>query len=254
MRQLGNKSIERDAKALRVVLQQAGMGRGGSIHNTLKFEDANVAHGMTDWAATDVFGYMEKAAGSAGGLSIVGLRDPDSDAYIALSLAGFLGEAVDTTKSTAGYGIVHIAGAVKSGTTVTTAGANGNLVSIANAATTRAIFDAEGDLHLDATVQINAWDEYDDLALLGALRAAAVPALRERWGQFLEEARPVLEATGVATFNEDGSVWFGVRALQMLVVDALRQFAATTNARLERYEQELLRLGADPARLLTGED
>lgn len=208
----------------------------------------DVLHGMTTWADTSTYGFFRKQDGAYGGLMMAGLRDGGT--ALAMNIFGFLNGTPATTKSAASFGVCHIGSAVQSGTTIGACGNNSNLLSIANYSNTRFIFDADGDLHLDSLTVVNAWDEYDDMALLTGLRAAAAPALRERFGQFIEQARPVLEATGVATFNEDGTVWYGVRALQMLTIDALRQFAVRTEARLERYERELLRLGVDPAKLI----
>jgi hypothetical protein len=202
---------------------------------------------MTAYTETDTFARFAPAH-TSGGLAVSGLRGAGDS--IAAAISGWLTNAVSSTKSTSGYGAVIIQGGVKSDTGVGPVAANGNLLSICNYTTTRFIFDADGDLHLDSVAVTNAWDDHDDIALLHGLRAAAAPQLRQRWGQFIQEARPVLESTGVATFNENGEIWYGVRALQMLTVDALRQFAVRTEARLERYERELIRLGADPQALL----
>lgn len=223
------------------------INQGSATDEILALKNSGVAHGMTAYTETDTFARFAPAH-TSGGLAVSGLRgDGDS---IAVAISGWLTNAVSSTKSTSGYGAVIIQGGVKSDTGVGPAAANGNLLSICNYTTTRFIFDADGDLHLDSVAVQNAWDDHDDIALLHGLRAAAAPQLRQRWGQFIQEARPVLEATGVATFNENGEIWYGVRALQMLTVDALRQFAVRTEARLERYERELLRLGADPQALL----
>jgi hypothetical protein len=101
-----------------------------------------------------------------------------------------------------------------------------------------AIIDIEGELHLDATLNQNAWDEYDDVALLNGLRALSLPTreqMEERWHGWIEYARPVLEKTGVVTYNEDGHHYVATRRLNMLQIDAIRQLSD----RVRYLEEEL---------------
>jgi len=141
----------------------------GAGHNdeyiTLQ-DSTNVAHGMTAITETPTYGALSKAETTSGGLIVRGLKDADGLAGYTLDLQGFLGEAVDTTKSIAGIGCIHLRGAVKSGTTVTALGADGNIVVIRDNAETRFIFDKEGEIHSDDIIGVgNDWDEWDDLQL-----------------------------------------------------------------------------------------
>jgi hypothetical protein len=83
--------------------------------------------------------------------------------------------------------------------------------------------DAEGDIHMDATSNINAWDEYDDVALLTGLRGSLAPNLSQELQEWIKYARPILEKTGVVTYNEDGHHFLSMKKLQMLQIDAMRQ-------------------------------
>ncbi len=222
------------------------INQGSATDEILALKNSGVAHGITDITETDTWGVLKPNAG--GGIWMMGVCDANGGDNSALLLDAILYNAANKLKSTSALGVITLRSRLKSGTSVQDVGTNGNLMVLRNRATTRFIFDAEGDLHLDGTS--SAYDDHDDLALLHGFRAAAAPELRQRWGQFIEQARPVLEATGVATFNPNGEVWYGVRGLQMLTIDALRQFAERTEARLERYERELIRLGADPQALL----
>lgn len=136
-----------------------------------------VAHGMTDEAETDTFGTSKKADVDAGGLEVRGYRDADGANSEALRLTGSLGEAVDTGKTTSSNGVVSIVAQVKSGTGVTSVGADGNLLSLKNDTTTKLIVDAEGTIHqipgsdidIDLIeVQVTdvptvGWDESEDM-------------------------------------------------------------------------------------------
>lgn len=133
----------------------------------------SVAHGMTDQVPTDVFGAAGFDDTAAGGLSIAGYRDPDAVAGRALVLIGRLGETADTTKSTAGIGVIHAVSQVKSAATVTSVGADGNLFTIANGSNTRWIVDAEGDTHRDGSS--NTFDKYDDVMLSRAFAQVTAP-------------------------------------------------------------------------------
>jgi hypothetical protein len=81
--------------------------------------------------------------------------------------SGRLGEAADTTKTTAGVGVVSTRAQVQSGTTVGNIGSDGNLVVVRNGNTTRDIFDAEGSFHAD--VECTTFYEHDDVELLRSL-------------------------------------------------------------------------------------
>ncbi len=135
---------------------------------------SDVAHGMTDFAETDVFGFIRKGSAAAGGLLFEGLRDAGAGANNALTLLASLGEAAITTKTA--QGVISLIAQVKSGTGATSVGADGNLFSISNFSATRLIVDAEGTIHqipgsdidIDLlTVQVTGtptlgWDESED--------------------------------------------------------------------------------------------
>jgi hypothetical protein len=185
----------------------------------------DVTHPFTDFAETDTYGYMEKSEAAAGGLQIVGLKDSGGAAGWALTLDGMLGEAADTTKTTAGIGVVTMRARITdAGTGAADVGADGNLFVIRNNATTRYIFDAEGSAHAD--VEWTTFDEHDDLALLDSLEAS--------FGQFADQHREQLEALRIAHFDDrPGHAMVNWTRLSMLLVGAVRQLSQRQE-RLER--------------------
>jgi hypothetical protein len=147
----------------------------------LDFQSSDVAHGATHIASTDTFGSFEKAAATAGGLSIQGLRDADASGLAALRVEGYLAENASTTKSTSGYGIVMISGKQTSGAANANTVANGNVVSFhthrTGTETTIAILDEDGDLHVNGGSPVSTFDSFDDIQLARALDYALDPAL-----------------------------------------------------------------------------
>jgi hypothetical protein len=217
--------------------------QGAAYQRPLSMARNDVAHGMTDFAqSTRHFGELQYYASSNGGLSVIGYTDTSS---VGLWLAGHtVGES--TTKSSAGRGCVEVAAWKANGTGRQVLGSNANIFAVRNGnSTTVAIVDVEGELHLDATVQGDAWDEYDDVALLTGLRGSLMSpqaVLEREWAGFVEYARPVLESSGVVTYNEDGHHFVSMKRLNMLLVDAIRQL----HGRIEGLERQLLTAGNSP--------
>ncbi len=130
-----------------------GMSQGLTINQgafdteVLALKSSDVAHGITTYAETDTFGHMLKVSGTSGGLVIRGLR---SGGAAAMRLDGF-GTTEDTAKSTVAVAPIALNAAKKSGTSVVSLAANGNIVVFQDNGTSRALIDVEGDLHLDGT-------------------------------------------------------------------------------------------------------
>jgi hypothetical protein len=125
------------------------INQAANVDDILSFKSSAVAHGITDHGETDTYGFVRKAASTSGGLQITGLKDTDGSSGLALQLRGFLGETAEVAKTTSAEGVINLFAAVKSGTTITAVGTNGNLVVITNDGTARFIFDAEGTAHAD---------------------------------------------------------------------------------------------------------
>ncbi len=211
------------------------INQGAADNEIVTLKSSDVAHSMTSATEADTYGEMQKFAGTSGGLRITGYKDSDGDAGHALALFGRLGEAADTTKTTAGVGVVELRGAITDGATdVTAVGADGNLVNISNNGTTRFIFDAEGSFHAD--VESVTFDEHDDLALLNAMdmetqRRRGDP-IKEEYADWLNEQRAILQREKIVNYYDDD----GPRAmvnqtrLAMLHTGALRQIGKRMDA------------------------
>lgn len=220
-------------------------GSGGVTYNQgstasaiLQLESSDVAHGITSFAGTQVFGFFIKCVSNTGGLNMVGLTEDTKAARV----TGYA-TTEDTTKSTAAAAHIELVAATKSGTSVTNPGANANMVVITSNGTTRFIFDSDGDSHQDVGTAWTNFDLHDDVALLTALSGAVSrrdDPLRHGFSSWLTEHRDVLERERIVTINdgegEDGSVFINWSRTHMLTIGAIRQLGE----RLARMEQRLL--------------
>lgn len=190
------------------------INQGANDDEILAFKSSDVAHGITSLAETDTYGALRKQDASTGGARLTGLAED----VIGLALYG-IATNDDTARATTANGAVIIRGSKKSGTTEGAPGANANLLVVKSATNARFIVDQEGDIHMDATSNINAWDAHNDIELLAGVREA----MGVRLAEFVESARPVLERTGVVKYNPDGHHFISLKSLHALEIDAMRQ-------------------------------
>lgn len=214
------------------------INQGTSDDEVISMKSSDVNHPMTDWGEADTYGWMRKGEADSGGLLIVGLKDADGINSAGVQILGLLGEAADTGKTTADYGVIVLNAAVTDGGTgIEVVGADGNLVSIGNLGVTRFIFDAEGSAHAD--VEWTTFDEHDDIALLNALEQEFTrrsDPVKDEFGQFMEERRRQLQAAQIVNFYDDGPRGMvNMTRLAMLLTGAVRQIAQQT----QRHEQLL---------------
>lgn len=174
---------------------------------------SDVAHGMTTLAGTDVYVELAKLSPTAGGLIVEGYTEDVWGVFIrANSTNG------DTAKSTAATGAIGASASKKSGMGRADMGANENLFTIRNNATTRWIVDAEGDTHRDGTD--NTFDQYNDAFLARAFDLNVSPGsvIDSKFDTWVEYERADLIAAGIlhqsGFYNESrllrlaiGAVW-----------------------------------------------
>ena len=199
---------------------------------------SDISHDFTSVFQADTFLTMKEYS-TAGGVTQYCISD-----YIVGLQAYALQETSDSTTSATSVAAIVLRAGLNDGSSGITTITNGNLLSIRNYNTTRVVIDEAGVFHSDAAsaYQSSAWDEYDDIALLTGFRASIMPdghALKERFGDFIKEARPILESTGVVTYNdgpgEDGSIFVAHQPLQWLTIDAVRQL----HDRIKQLEEKL---------------
>lgn len=135
------------------------INQAAADNEILSLKSSDVAHGVTTLTETDTYGALSKYIAADGGLQVLGL----SDNTTGLMLWG-VHTNDSTTKTTGGRAAVELIASLKTGTTTTTVGANGNLVAIRNGATTRFIFDAEGEMHAIGATGTSVFGENSTVA------------------------------------------------------------------------------------------
>lgn len=222
------------------------INQGAADDQALALKSSDVAHGVTTLAETDTYGAFQKTSAAQGGLTITSLGDTDDNDHMQLRAVVNL---TGTGKSTAATGGVNVVAAKPNGTGVTDQGANSNLLSVRNNATTRFILDADGDSHQDVGTAWTNFDDGDDIARLDAIAVALAregDPLRGAFVRHFEEQRAVIEAMPgkpLVTFNADGHHFVNMSRLTMLLTGAVRQLARANQelaARLARTERRLV--------------
>jgi|GEM_PF-5120800 len=215
--------------------------QGGNNNEAFAVKRSSVAHAMTTLTETDTYGTVSPAQTTNGGLQLSGY----SASTIGLELTGVM-TTDNTARSTSAVGAVTLDGRKKSGTGKGSLGANGNLFVVRDDTSARFLVDKEGDIHMDATSNINAWDDFDDVKLLEAFRVKTAGVnFKTSFARDVEQYARVLHETGVLTLNDDGHHFASIKGLFGLTIDAIRQMAQ----RLEKYERAFARLGVDVTRL-----
>jgi hypothetical protein len=176
------------------------INQGTNDNQIFALKSSDVGHPFTGIVEADTYGDMIKPDPTAGGLHIRGFRDADGDPQEALKLEAFLGEAVNTTKSTAGIGAIAMNVFVTDGgTSVSATASNSNLVSIRDGSAVRFIFDSDGDSHQDVgTAWTNFDNEHDALITrsLGLVMDKA-SAVKTKWDDWGRDHREDLIRTGI---------------------------------------------------------
>lgn len=138
-------------------------GTGDGIIQTWRSTD--VAHGVTDIAATSVYGYVKKNDAGAGVLEIGGLAETGNGA--ALMLVGYAASS-STSASTGARSAVETAAYSFSGASVANMAADAMVFGVrcqrGGGQVTVAIWDEDGNGFTDDTV--STYDDYDDASLL----------------------------------------------------------------------------------------
>ena len=185
---------------------------GGAADNEhLALKNSDVGHLMTGIAEADTFGRLQKVEALAGGLAIAGFKDADGTAGVAVLLQGVLGEAADTTDTSASTGVVQLdARVTDGGTNATAVAATGNVLVVTNDNTTRFLIKGNGDIHVTAVTDVaavgpqnlanaTALDAYDDAALARTLQKMQTPRgiIETEWDGFIQYNEQSLIDAGI---------------------------------------------------------
>ena len=139
------------------------LNQGGGDGNIITMKSSDVAHGMTDSVETDTYAVFQKNDANTGGLDLFTFSERTDGEYFRIIAQG---NGLSSTKSTSGIGAMHFVTLIKSGTSAGSISSNGNILTISNGASTRFIFDQEGDFHADSSS--TTFDAYEDAHLVRA--------------------------------------------------------------------------------------
>jgi len=214
----------------------------------IELKSAQVAHGLTSTTETDTFATFG-LSDATGGLAIVGLTETQESNSLdsALRLRGIQKSNVDSD-STANAGAPVVVEAVEhdgSNNLTTALSENENVVVFKKGAginTTTHIFKGDGDIFVDGSTTITAFDDYDDVALLTAWNGAVTQDNRYKveFKSWVDEHKDTLESLGIIAPNSDGTFHYSIKNLNTLMVGAIRQLGTKVN----KIEEQLSLKGA----------
>jgi hypothetical protein len=205
---------------------------------TLK-SSADIDHGATTLTENDTYLFMRKGSGTLGGAKIVGI----SESLYGLWETGLV--TTDTTiKNTATTGAVMICGSKISSGTDGDMGTDANLVVIRNNATTRFIFDAEGEMHSDAIIGVgDDWDDWDDLALAADL--SRLP--KAKFNEMIKYRAEDFERAGLVTLSTDENGLQHAFMRHKAILQFTMCCLGEVHHKLQRYEKAFRILGINPS-------
>ena len=234
------------------------INQGAETDSLLSFKASFVTHALEDIMETNSYANFSAAASTEGGLSIVSVVESGNGTPFKITAYG---GNPGTTKSTSGRSGMELNLLQHNGSNaLANLQADGNVVGFrarrSGALATIAIFDEDGDLHLDAgggagtadpttdhasgIVGYNFYDEYDDWKMARALRASLAPVghwVREKYAGIIEQYQPVLERSGMVTYNDDGHHFLAMKRMALFSLDAIFQLGERGMHQEERINE-----------------
>jgi len=140
------------------VTQGLTINQAANDDETLSLKSSDVAHGLTSDSETDTFASFTKSSAADGGLTINTWSDTTISTNPTLSFAVKAGANADTAKTTSALGIINVDVRQHTGANAyADVVSDGNLLVMrarqAGAATTRFVFDGEGDFWLGGDIE-----------------------------------------------------------------------------------------------------
>ena len=197
------------------------INQNANDNEILALKSSDVAHGMTDLAETDTYGWFNKLSGDQGGLGIWSATENSLNAAILYAFTA----GANSTKSASGGAAAVIRVGKKSGTGSTSYGADENMAGFYNQASgMQWIIDGSGDVYYAGSTNASHWDDKDDIGLLNTFRNLTTGKKAQHvFGEFVQENAEVLHDSGVITMNDDGNHFVSTKGLNALIIDTIRQ-------------------------------
>tara|TARA_R100000995_G_scaffold17850_1_gene7143 strand:+ start:174 stop:1286 length:1113 start_codon:yes stop_codon:yes gene_type:complete len=213
----------------------------------IELKSAQVAHGLTGTTETDTFATFG-LSDATGGLAITGITETQESNSLdsAIRIRGVQKNTVDSDSTANAGAPVVLEGVEHDGSnTMSDLGDDENVVVFKNGTginTTTHIFKGDGDIFVDGSTTITAFDDYDDVALLTAWNGAVTQDNRYKveFKSWVDEHKDTLESLGIIAPNSDGTFHYSIKNLNTLMVGAIRQLGAKVN----KLEEQLALKGA----------
>ena len=235
------------------ILESAGdQGNGGLCLNQgsadgylFTAKSSDIAHGMTDFAEADTYFGLRKANGTIGGAILRGVTEGEQ----AIQIQG-MADSANTTKSTAGGGIVAVTGYVRNGTSIADPGSDANLFVVNQGGNAQFIVDTEGQLHSNGGAQ-SAYDTYEDAHLVRAFDLShGKGVIDSKFDKFISYNHEKLADMKLVGREEDGTPnhFINVTGMQRLHNGAIwQQYEKTEKLTNAMYELAKAAVGEEKA-------
>lgn len=181
------------------------VNQGTADDEALALKSSDVTHGHTSYAETDTFAAFSKSSATLGGLRIRGLAAATRTEQALTLFAVGDGGGLNITKGTTAYGGVAVEYRGHDGAnSLENLAAGGNVFSVTGGGVSggvRTLFlvDAEGDLHVDGSTSLTAFDAHDDAALARAFDLERSPGqvIRGEFDHWIADRRQALTDAGI---------------------------------------------------------
>lgn len=222
------------------------LNQGASDNQLLAGKSSDVAHGLTSAgnaaAETDDYFSVQKLSATLGGLLLASFAEDPAGVQVAMAIDAFGGQAA-TAPSTTNENLFIVRAAEHDGANaLVNAPANSQIFGIqrrvAGAWNNAFIVDAEGDLFVDGSTTITAFDAWDDVKLVRAFDQIRTDGIiRSRWDDFVKYGRGDLVRAGILSNPHDGGkAMVNITQLQRLHNGAIWQLGQLSMAYEERLE------------------
>lgn len=218
------------------------INQGVADNEVFALKSSDVAHGRTAIAETDTYFTIRKAGATTGGVRFDVLSENASAGSFEMRVHGVTPDTVASATATPGAFIIVIPH--DNVNTATNLAANALVFGVAGqvGGTIRGLFfvDAEGDLFVDGSTTLTAFDEWDDVALVRAFDMSRTDRLiRSKWDDFVRYNVEDLKRAGILSdpLPGKGDPLVNVTQLQRLHNGALWQLGTRVMELEERNRQ-----------------
>ena len=222
------------------------INQGAADNATFALKSSDVAHGVTGYVETDTYFFIVKEEAANGNAALYGFGEDNTG----ITLVGVAPNGV-TDKATNGHAYIELDARKKSGTGAGNAASNENIMNASHNGSVKFIVDAEGDLHVDGSTTITAYDEYEDAQLGRALELShGKGVINSKFDKFISYNHEKLADLQLVGREKDGSPnhFLNVTGMQRLHNGAIwQQYEKHENLLNAVYELAVEAVGKDKA-------